>query len=425
MAPDKGPPADQENPQIAQNQAALTGSPSGVQTISQAAPWLMRFVYTLIALGLGLFVALSFLEKIRSLVGILVTALFLSFGLEPAVNWLAGKGWRRGTATAVVIVAALVLGLGFLALLIPVFVTQGERLASNAPQWLADIELLAHRFNIELTTDSLIKSVKGLNVGQVVSDVGSQLTGILGTAAGIVIRIFMIGLFTVYIVSAGPKLRRTVCSILPPKRQRQVLQMWDIAIVKTGGYFYSRALVALVASVSLYLAMLITSFVSPHSSALRGIAIPIAILYGLWDAFIPIIGSYIGAIPPLLLGLVSGNPWNALWLLIFILVYKQFEDYWLAPKFSAKTMTIHPAVAIGSVFGGAEVAGITGALLALPIAAIVQAFLSAYLLKHEVVESHLTSETKPQSRRKKRKDARAARDASEPQADTSPPEESP
>ena len=55
-----------------------------------------------------------------------------------------------------------------------------------------------------------------------------------------------IGLFTFYMVAEGPKLRRAICGLLPPESQKHVLFVWDTAITQTGGYFYSRLLLAVI-----------------------------------------------------------------------------------------------------------------------------------------------------------------------------------
>ena len=71
----------------------------------------------------------------------------------------------------------------------------------------------------------------------------------------------------------------------------------------------------------------------------------------------------------------------------YLIVYGQIENYFLSPRISAKTMEIHPAVAFGSVIIGGSLLGGIGALLALPAAAIVQAFVSSYINRYDLIES--------------------------------------
>jgi hypothetical protein len=86
-----------------------------------------------------------------------------------------------------------------------------------------------------------------------------------------------------------------------------------------------------------------------------------------------------------------GNP-ETLILLIYVLIYQQVENYLLAPRFQAKTMELHPAVAFGAALAGGAIGGLLWAFLALPFAATIQASASLYIQHHEVLEAELLSE---------------------------------
>jgi predicted PurR-regulated permease PerM len=103
------------------------------------------------------------------------------------------------------------------------------------------------------------------------------------------------------------------------------------------------------------------------------------------------VGTYIAAAVPLLVALLE-DPWKALWFLIFVIVYQQIENYLLAPRVTAKTMQLHPAVAFGAALAGGSISGLLGAFMALPAAAVIQSTISTYLKRHEVVETELTRE---------------------------------
>ncbi|OLT25766.1 hypothetical protein BJF79_44060 [Actinomadura sp. CNU-125] len=196
-------------------------------------------------------------------------------------------------------------------------------------------------------------------------------------------------LFTFYLSAEGPQFRRTVCSVLPPHRQRQVLAAWEIAVDKTGGYIYSRALLALVSGVAHYIAM-------------AGLGVPYAATLALWvgvlSQFIPVVGTYLAGAVPVLVALTEA-PATALWMLLFIVAYQQLENYLLQPRITARTMAMHPAVAFGLVLAGAAVVGPAGALLALPLGASVQAFAGAYIRRYDIEEHPLTE---PPARRARR-----------------------
>jgi predicted PurR-regulated permease PerM len=125
----------------------------------------------------------------------------------------------------------------------------------------------------------------------------------------------------------------------------------------------------------------------------------LAVWVGLVSQFIPTIGTYLAGALPMLIAFTV-NPWYALWVLIFVLVYQQFENYVLQPKLTAKSVDIHPAVAFGSVIAGTALLGAVGALIAIPAVATLQAFLGAYVKRYAVtddprVQGHRTRVTAP------------------------------
>jgi hypothetical protein len=82
---------------------------------------------------------------------------------------------------------------------------------------------------------------------------------------------------------------------------------------------------------------------------------------------------------------------------VFFVAYQQIENYFLSPRITAKTMELHPAVAFGAAIAGASIAGLIGAFIALPVAAIVQASVSSALDRHDVIDADLTRDSDPNS----------------------------
>src|SRR5690606_36333643 len=97
-----------------------------------------------------------------------------------------------------------------------------------------------------------------------------------------------------------------------------------------------------------------------------------------------------GAVPVLVA--LSSDPIDGIWVLAFVFAYQQVENYFFAPRITARTMALHPAVAFATVIAGAALFGAVGALLALPAAAVLQALVSTYVSRHEVIESEMTAE---------------------------------
>jgi predicted PurR-regulated permease PerM len=273
------------------------------------------------------------------------------------------------------------LGVVGIALMVPLVIDQVQELIQDVPGWLERASVYTERwFDIELTGERILEQIASAQTD--VQDIAANVASIGAFLLGLLFQVLTIGLFTFYFVADGPRFRRGVCSLLPPRRQREVLAAWEIAIDKTGGYLYSRLLLATVSAVFTFI-------------VLQALGVPFAVPLALWQGFvsqfIPVVGTYIAAAVPLLVALLE-DPWSALFFLIFVLVYQQIENYLLSPRITARTMQLHPAVAFGAALAGGAISGLIGAFMALPAAAVIQATVSTYLKRHEVVESELTRE---------------------------------
>jgi predicted PurR-regulated permease PerM len=217
-------------------------------------------------------------------------------------------------------------------------------------------------------------------------DHAGDLLGAVGSLLGAVFSVFTIGLFTFYLTANGPQIRRALLSRMPPERQRRALWAWNAAVEKTGGYLYSRGLLALINGGLMFLTLKLLGV--PY-------ALPLAVFVGVVAEFIPIVGTYVAGAVPVLVALAAVSLVAALIVLAEILVYQQLENYLLSPRISQKTMELNAGVAFAAAMAGGAVGGFIGAFFALPIAAVVQAFLSTYSRRYEVVESELTQVDRP------------------------------
>ncbi len=365
-------------------------------TAATMPPWINRLIITVILwAGLAL-LAYSALRELRGLVSNLVIALFLSFALEPAVNWLHRHGWRRGLATGAVLVSLFVTGMILIGLMIPIIVKEIGQFIQAVPGWLDRLSHFTKKCcNLDLSTAHLTEQLQGAksNVAHFAANIAGNLLGFGVKVLAAIFNLLTIGLFTFYFVTDGPKIRRSVCSLLPPRRQREVLWAWETAIDKTGGYFYSRLLLAIINGSLMFVGLLILRVPFP---------LPLAVFQGLVSEFIPIFGSYVGGVPPLLVALAK-SPTTALILFVYLTIYQQIENTFLSPRLSAKTMHLNAGIAFGSVLAGGSIGGVVGALLALPAAAVVQAFAGNYLKRYDVTESELTKIEAPPPARPPRK----------------------
>ncbi|WP_175411548.1 AI-2E family transporter [Streptomyces sp. TRM64462] len=340
--------------------------------------WLPRAM----ALALALYACFqlgswAFHQLIGLLLNILI-AFFLALAVEPAVGRMAARGMRRGLATFLVFLGVLVAGVGFVVLLGSMLAGQIVDMVEDLPKNLDSvINWINQTFDTELSRvavqDSLLRSDW---LRQYVENSASGVLDVSATVLGGLFKLLTIFLFSFYFAADGPRLRRALCSVLPPAKQAEVLRAWEIAVDKTGGYLYSRGLMALISGVAHF--VLLEFLEVPYAPAL-------AVWVGLVSQFIPTIGTYLAGALPMLIAFTV-EPWYALWVLAFVVVYQQFENYVLQPKLTAKTVDIHPAVAFGSVVAGTALLGAVGALIAIPAVATLQAFLGAYVKRYDVTE---------------------------------------
>ncbi len=349
-------------------------------------PWLPRAVlmvmWTVTAFGVALWLFL----QLQGIIVLLLISLFLALALEPAVNWLHRRRWPRGPATgAVMLLVVLATGV-FLSMLGSMLIGQVLALAAETPRMLRAALVWANStFGTDYSPTNLMESVTSASgvVQQYASRIADNALGAGTTLLGLLFNGLAVALFTFYLCADGPRFRRVICSVLPPRTQREVLRAWEIAIEKTGGYLYSRALMALVSAVAHYLVLVALDV--PFAFAL-------ALWVGVLSQFIPTVGTYIGGLVPVLVALPQG-PWTAVWVLVFVILYQQFENYLLQPRITARTLDMHPAVAFGSVLAGVAIMGAPGALLALPMGASMQAFLGSYIRRYEVAQHPLLSDS--------------------------------
>jgi predicted PurR-regulated permease PerM len=367
--------------------------------------WVQRAILLLLLGATGIVIAFWLVVRLRGLLVSLLVSLFLAFALEPAANFLARRGWRRGLATAAVFAVLVAAVVVFVTALGSLLVDQVAELVGAIPGYAQQLaEFLNQTVGADLSGSELAQRLQdNQGVRNFFGGVAAAAVGLSTTLVGLVLQSFTIGLFTFYLVADGPRLRRTVCSVLRPDRQQLALRIWELAIESTGGYVYSRALLAGASAVATWLAL-----------TLIGVPYPLAL--GLWvglvSQFVPTVGTYLAGALPVLIALFD-EPVDAVWVLVYITLYQQFENIVLSPRITAKTMSLHPAVAFGTVIAGGAILGPIGALLALPAAASVQALVSIYAHRYEVVASPLTAEQSP----------RKGEAASPPAAADSPAEE--
>jgi predicted PurR-regulated permease PerM len=294
------------------------------------------------------------------------------------VQLLTRTGLRRGAATGLVLFAVTALVVGFLAVFGTLLVDQLTSLIQALPDVVREVVVWVNRsFDTSFRPSDIVDSLDltPARVQGILSDLTPGVVGILTALVGLLFQGLTFLLFAYYMSTQAPALRATVARRFPPRQQRVISTVWAIAVEKTGGYVVSRLLLAA-----------ISAFVTGVFLWALGVPfwLPLALWTGVVSQFIPTIGTYLAIAVPAVIAL-AGQPLDAVWVVVFGVVYQQVENYLLGPRITARTVAIHPAVAFGSVVVGAALFGPIGALVSIPVVAAVQAVVETYGRRYELV----------------------------------------
>jgi predicted PurR-regulated permease PerM len=345
-------------------------------------PWFRRaVVFVLLAIAVYQAAVWAILN-LRGFLGLLFLAWLFAISIEPIVERLTRLGMRRGAATGLVLFGLVLLFAGFVAVFGALLVDQLAALVDSLPDVVGNVVDEANRrFGTDLAQDEIVAALN-LTPDRLQELAGQLAPGVLGVVTsvlGVVFQFFTFLLFGYYMSAQAPALRDTVSRRFPPRQQLVIATVWQIAVEKTGGYVLSRLVLAVIAAV-----------VTGATLLVIGVPfwLPLAIWTGVVSQFIPTIGTYLAIALPALVAL-GGDPLDALWVVIVGVLYQQVENYLLAPRVTARTVSIHPAVAFGAVIAGAALFGPLGALVSIPVVAAVEAVIDTYGHRYELVDDEV------------------------------------
>jgi predicted PurR-regulated permease PerM len=314
------------------------------------------------ALGVACAFALSYIVVAAGQILVLIgVAFFFAVGLDPAVRWLHRRGIPRSGAIALVLLAAFgVFGL-FVALAVPLAVTQASHLANDIPSYLTSLKnhhstigKLNSKYHI---ISRLQKLLKGSSSFKTILGGGMVVVNLIGG-------VILVGILSVYMLVDLPRVKRAIYRLAPRSRRARAVLLTDEIIDRVGGYVLGDIFTSLIAGVGT-LAWVLALGV-PYGAFL-------ALLVALLD-LIPIIGSTIGGIIVSLVALTVSLQ-LAVATAIFYFVYRFLEDYLITPRVMARTVAVPGLVTVIATIIGGALLGIVGALVAIPIAAAVKLLL--------------------------------------------------
>ena len=338
--------------------------------ISRSNPFYFGFVAALGALTA--IVLLRALASASQIFVLIIVALYLAMGINPAVEGLRKRGLSRTSAVLAIFVGIIAFVIFFIAVVIPPVITQGSALINSAPGLLRDLE--THPLIADLNTQFGVIDTLQKTISQVTSDgtlIISAFGGVVGVGKTVLSGAFTavtILILTLYFVIGLPQATNFGLRFVPATRRDRVSKLTFAIIARVGSFVGSQIVLAFMASIFVLILAFALGLPSPFAIA----------MIVLICALIPLIGHYIGGTIVTLIALTKSLLFGVIALVLYT-VYVQIENYIFTPKIMKRALNVPGAVTIISALLGTSLLGLVGALLAVPIAA------SVILILEEVV----------------------------------------
>jgi predicted PurR-regulated permease PerM len=323
--------------------------------------------------------AFFLLWQVRTFIGWFVIALFLAAVLNPAVNWLQRRHrlMKRPLAIGLTYLALLVALLLVVGIFLPVLVDQINGFikfvttAANAPegptQYIKGLAKdnglggLLQRFSDQL--DELRKQLGGVlkNLLSSSGHIAVSVAGMIAALATVLTLTFFLLLGSERYVNAG-------VGLFPERHQPLVRRLFSRSAGAISGYITGNLAISVICGITTFIVLLLLGM--PYAA-------PLALLVAVLD-LIPLVGATLGGALLVIVGLFV-EPWKAVVLLVYIVVYQQAEGSVLQPLVYSKAVQLNGLVILVALLVGGQLLGIPGALLAIPVAEIIRIVITELL----------------------------------------------
>jgi len=332
--------------------------------INRGHPFYVGFIGALgVLIAWGL---VSLLGQISGVLTLLVVSLFLALGLDPVVEWLTRRGARRGVAIFTVFLGVLAVFAGFISSVIPPVVSQATELVNQLPTYVNDLqdslnrsEMLSRFNNDYQVTERLQAELeKRLSSGETVTAV---FGGIFGAGRAVVSGIFSVVtvlVLTLYFLASLNTIKATAYGLVPATRRERVQLLGDEVTRRIGGFVAGQLSLATINGLATFVVLSILGI--PYAAVL-------AFTVGLLGV-IPLVGATLGGVVVVVASLFTSLT-SAIIVLVYYVAYQQLENYVLAPRIMARTVSAPGALVLVAALAGGSLLGILGALIAIPLAA--------------------------------------------------------
>jgi len=288
-------------------------------------------------------------------------ALIVATVLAPPVTWLRTKGWPSPIAAATVVLGFIAIVLGIIAVLTPQVAGQSGEVAAGASDGLQKVRDWLTGGPLGLSEGQITRAISALQdkVQASAAAIGSGVFSTIGAATSAIVNLILVLMLSFFFVKDGHKFLPWVKNLGGKRAGEHTVEVLSRAWDTLGGFIRTQSLVALIDATIIGLGMVIIGV---------PLAIPLAVVT-FFGAYIPIIGAFVSGALAVLVTLVTNSPKDALIVLLIVVAVQQLEGNVLSPWLQGKNMNLHAAVVLLSVTAGGTLFGVTGAFLAVPVAA--------------------------------------------------------
>ena len=322
------------------------------------------------------------LWSVINIVILVLMAAVLAIGLDPAVRFIERRGRSRGRAVTLIFLAALGIAILFALLVIPPLVTQVGELADDIPGYAARLserdDAIGRYVRDNDVAERLQKFVEELPT--TISRSFGTIVGVAGKVGSLLFNMITVAILTIYFMLALPRIRKSAAIWFAPETRDRAEDVMDQAISRIGGYVAGILTTASIAGMSALLFFTILR--------LLGVGIPFAVPLAVFSAvagLIPAVGAYIGAAPAVVVGFFQSIPTGII-VLVYFIVYQQVENYAIQPRIMKNAVNLSPTAVILATLVLGSLGGFAGAVLALPVTAIVKVIILEVYLRDRVAE---------------------------------------
>jgi len=314
------------------------------------------------------FLTFWLLYRLRVLLFLFFVAIVIGTAIRPAVEWLHRRGISRITGVIIIYILIASILIGFLAITLPLIADQATQFAQNVPQYY-----MAIRHSLVISDNRLLQNIgwripsqldlllnRGPTAEQLIDQVAQTIVYANLVAKGI-LSTLAVFLLAYYWTQESTGIIRTLLRLFPPQRRKEIQQFFYLAETKIGGYIRGQGILCFLVGLAAFFA---------YSLIGLPFTLVLGIIAGVME-MIPIFGPGLGAIPALLVAL-SIDPGKAIWVVVATGVIQMTENIFLVPRVMKNSMGVNPIIVLLSLVAFGSVFGFPGALLALPLAAILQ-----------------------------------------------------